>query len=41
MWSSNSEYENELVVIREQRINRSRLNFSEIEGSYEYTDGSI
>ena len=38
MWSSNQEYENKFVVIQGQKIYRSRVNYSEMEASNEYTD---
>jgi len=38
MWSSGSEKENEVVAIRRQRIDRSRVNYSETERSYEYNE---
>ena len=37
MWSSDSEYENELVVIRGRKFTETE-NCSEMAGSYEYTD---
>jgi hypothetical protein len=38
MWPSDEECENEFVVIQGQRIYRVRVNYSEVEGSNEYTD---
>jgi hypothetical protein len=38
MWSSGSEEENDLVAIRRQRIDRIRVNYIEMEGSYEHNE---
>jgi hypothetical protein len=38
MWSSDDKYENEFVVIQGWRIYGIRVNYSEVEGSNEYTD---
>jgi len=38
MWSSDKQYANELVVIQEQRIYSSWVNYNEMDGNYEYTD---
>jgi len=38
MWSSGSEEENEVVAIRRQRIDRSKVNYSEMERSYGYNE---
>jgi hypothetical protein len=38
MWSSGSEEENDLVAIRRQRIDRIRVNYSEMESSYKYNE---
>ena len=38
MWSSDSDDDNDFVAIWRQRVYKSRVNYGEMEGSYEYTD---